>query len=345
MLIRKFFHEKFNDFKEDEYFIERDKRKPYTDLMGACCAFFEIMRKEGLFERDEGSNTLTISFKSKAYLTRFLDETSNDYSMFLKSILISGNNTPLSALKAATYNFLIFRKCTHKNYVISSTLCDILQAVNPLKELPLLTHNFLAKENKLCLDLTRLKSVYFKNINAYAYYAANTNVVVVSFYGEISDDRHSSVFFASTRISKDKDLLDSDLFTLVPDYFIDKYSTTGDFQYQHKMSKDFCAEYVRIINTVLNCILFISNPSKNSIIQEKIAEISAKRSKRDYQLKHYSDSDYVEIDISVEKVRAYEQGKTWYKKAHPRWQRCGKGYSEVKLIFLAPQFPERKKLY
>ena len=68
------------------------------------------------------------------------------------------------------------------------------------------------------------------------------------------------------------------------------------------------------------------------LIQKKINEFSSKKSKRDYEKKHYSNEEYNYIDIPYVNVKAYSD-KTWHCKSTYGLRWCGEGRKEAKIVF------------
>lgn len=334
MLVNKFFHERYIDFKASDYFCESRKRTKYVDLLSAVICFGEQLSEN---KQDDNIEHISISGVSIERFYEFLRDTNNDYARYIIVDDVTDSN-PINAIVFCLFCLHSFSKKLHKNYIISSTLCNIFREVKPVDGCSTLLHQSLKPDGMMCLDLSRVKTTIFSNINGYIYFCEKRESVVLGFFASLNKKINSTYCSFFTTLKSDQTQF-GNIYPVLPDAIVysDKYTELDSIL----LNKEFHA----IFNVIINSVIYINNPSKNTVIQNIIAEISGKRSKREYQLKHYTSENCVEIDLNIEKVRAYEQGKSWYKKAHTRWQRCGHGLKDVKLIFLAPQHPERKKLF
>lgn len=334
MFINKLLHERYERFTTADYISS--KKRSYTHLLGLLKCLSAILENKNICEPDGWKD---VSFDP---LILFLEDSANVYTGAIKNSLKKDQRKVDDAKEficSLSHTLEVFaksyrtRNTHHTNYSISSTLSDVLKQISPPTG-QLQCIRDLLKTEHMCLDLSSTRSPYFKNIVAYAYCAGlRGDTIVISFFAELGQERE----YVAASVPLESSLMTDSKYSpvLFPDHL---YSLLKDGK-----RKAFFDECTNIVKIIYNCLLYIKSPSKNKIVQEKIAAFSPKKSKREYQQKNYSNT-YTALDIEVKKIRAYEHGKSWYRKGHPRWQPCGVGRKDVKLIFLAPQTPQRRKL-
>lgn len=215
-----------------------------------------------------------------------------------------------------------------RNYIVSKNLSDILCNIPPI-----------LKNRDIIFEMTQEHSVYsirynlieidlLKNISIYAYsHCGRIDFCVFANLNTTNGFYHASGFLLKGERAKQ----------LGFSYFLEEKDCID----KHKPLK---LTGYSIHTLVYNTLLYIENPTKNTLVCNKIAEFSKKKGKRNYEMKHYCNETWKELDICSPNVRAYEQGKVWERKAHTRWQPYGKGRSKVKLVFIQPQQVTRKKM-
>jgi len=329
MFIKKFLHEIFDEKPLEELFKEK-KKKIHTDLFIVLHLFIASVKDDGI------RHTLNKNiYKNKDDFLYILNKTENDYAAFFEEFLNGEGHHQDVTFESLTFIsgcLVTFCKKDYINYSVSSTLTNILKNVKPVEKYYDIIKKLLYVKKGMCFHFLKLENNIFNDITAYAF-CVSKNLAVIVIIARIFKSliaAHGSV--------KDDSL---NVVPIVPNSLRMCFLNDNSDKYRDILRPHL----LQIFNTVVNSIIYVENPSKNTIIKERIAEFSKKRSKREFETKHYSSQPYTFIDLNVEKVRAYEEGKTWYKKGHTRWQKCGPGLSQTKLVFLAPQHPQRRKKY
>ena len=250
---------------------------------------------------------------------------------------IIGTNTCLAQMQGTLLRAALDKDITVQNYVISKNLCNVLQGVPTPNGAYEMIMDYLGDEAILSMKLNLFDSPMFRDITFYVH--KRNHRLCYMIFGIL---KGSNVFLPIATQVKNKTKSDNgkdeDLHVIC--YPLLEWDVRDLFG-SPELDKD-----VHLLNHILvNILLYISSPSKSSKAQQKIAEFSSKKGKREYEKKHYSSEPWTELNISVPNVRAYEQGKSWDRRAHTRWQPCGEGRSKLKLVFIGPQKPQRRKLF
>lgn len=270
------------------------------------------------------------------YLFKSLVRLKNPFAWLFDKNKIDNMDQILEGLQAfiiSTMDICIYNPI---NYVLSHNLSKILLGIKPPQNAKNIILDMIKNESSLCFRFKNLESLLFRNISIYIY--KNSEILNFVFTAKSKKTNSPACAVAYTTPKK---FIDQTEIGLILRPFVG----FEDRDFLKKIYSIFEKDIYILINLTINSLFYISSPTRDTIINEKIAEFASKRKKRAYQEKHFSSQLYTEVDLNHEKVRAYEQGKSWFRKGHTRWQPCGKGKKETKLIFLAPQFPTRKKLF
>lgn len=222
-----------------------------------------------------------------------------------------------------------------ESYVLSKNLTSILSEVTVPDKFGNIIEQKVPPNKVHCFRFKGISSTFFKDITSYVY--LDGNEFIISIFSKTA----RGGCFSVTSIDeieglKKRGQMGSLGFPLI---------SYIDYDFLDKHYDSILSHVVDLMALSINSLLYIYSPPRDAMVEKKIIELSLKRGKRRYEESHYSLEPYSELDLNYSKVRAYEQGKTWYKRAHTRWQRCGKGNEDVKLVFLAPQNPQRRKVF
>lgn len=99
------------------------------------------------------------------------------------------------------------------------------------------------------------------------------------------------------------------------------------------------AQYHHHIHIILNCILYVTHTEG---LKEEINSFSTKRSKKDWELKRYTQKPYLLIGRNFQVPRVYSDDEIKVR-GHWRWQPHGPAWSLLKHIYIDPYLKNKKE--
>jgi len=329
--IPKFFHEQILSYRHDQVKIPPHRRKKWVDLAATISVAASFVDKHGGYSSEkEFQRGFWDIEKNRIEFAEILFHHDNKFSNLFTDNLDYANNFYIISNLAT---LLLEAGIKEYNYIPSVNLIKILNEVGEFADSYRINKEFLKTKSPICAFIRDHLS---KMKHCWVYYNLTPQALIDIFF--ICVDQNGEYFYIYKHDCNCEKLCKGGTYVFTPDYPRDGVNS------DYELTKFYDNTISNIIPLCETLLTYISNPSGNGIIQDKIAKFSSRKSKREYEKSHFSELPYKELDLNYTQVRAFEQGKSWYKKAHVRWQRCGKGLEQVKLVFLAPQHPKRRAI-
>ena len=276
--------------------------------------------------------------KANEYAVKnFLDKYLNDIYEIKKNVIYSDLIQKLYNINVfnkvcainTSFNLVYNRVNDSESYVFSENLTNILLELGDLRLKCKLKYNDDLKDS-YCkyFFYNNYHTEYFYDLHIYSYIDKDGNDVPCKFFIIFIRSKGSDGYsLIVANLYDDKENKTQYNLSYCFDLEVDVFKKLNEDLKQSIMK----SEINKLVGLAYASEIFIQD--QPDLIQKKINEFSSKKSKRDYEKKHYSNEEYNYIDIPYVNVKAYSD-KTWHCKSTYGLRWCGEGRKEAKIVFI-----------
>lgn len=335
--VPKFLHEKILENINILYSDHKDLSKVpirYTNLISLLFIFESV--SDYLLQHNNGrvpDNSKELTSKITTVINNAIDEcwyaniAYNPYFAIIESLNTDFSFVKISHLMACLN--IAYDKKEAFNYVFSKNVTDVLLGLGDITDkcqIPFdLTPEFIetSKNHSFCRYFY-YKDIKLGSINEVHAYTYEDLTPTKKFYCIIVRYKESN-FYGLNFIELD-----------IKDDYVTNINSSNCIEIDPSKKDSFDEDEFKNDVDKLPYLVFASEvfiKDQPDLIQEKINEFADKKSKKDYQIKHFTSSKYSHVDIPYKHVKAYSD-KTFSQAAHfaPRWY--GKGKKKKRITFI-----------
>jgi len=239
-------------------------------------------------------------------------------------------------------SYLFCKKDKIKNYVFSSSITEVLYNLKPIRG------DYYFKQCKTGYDV-----LYFRYPDNIVPMVRDIHVINISeTYETVNYISNKFILLFKLNISEKNKRPDEpyQILEVIDVYDSDgsKDSYTqeimGSSYFRKDMDESTLEKLADVSNKIINMCyassIYLTNPTEDII--SAVNEFSKKKTKREYEKKHYTSESFFNVDLNYKLVRAYEQDKEWFTNGHFRLQPVGKNREKRKLTFVKPHTKHRR---